>query len=423
MIREVRRTALLVYVLLWTELLFAQAPTSAQGMLQRVQGEREKVQFLRIDESAVMQFVGASKFELKADQVWRFGSDQAKLRGAYVLLLDGSRMAASNVVTEGTDLIFVADEIHPGLWDGVRMPLSHVAAILWKPPHGIAALESCRLLVQSVSTDILQLDNGDQVQGEFRGLSMDEATQVPQVMYVVRGTESRVAMDRVISLRLRNTGKEAPATHSDFWTLAFAEGSRVQVQDLVVNESGGKWNSRSGAAQNIGAELFWQNVVCVEPPRSGVLFLSDQAPLNYRHLPTFGKPVEWRRDRSATGNSLRHRKDVFEKGIGMWSNSRLSFAVPKNATRFEAETCIDDASGEQGSVVFRVLAQTAGEKPELKELYRGEVLRGGDDSKPISVELTDANSVILLVEAADRGDACDLADWLDARFVLARAPK
>lgn len=423
MIREVRRTAFLACVLLWTELLFAQAPTSAQGMLQRVQGEREQVQFLGIDESAVMQFVGASKFELKADQVWRFGTDQAKLRGAYVLLLDGSRMAASNVVTEGTELVFVADEIHPGLWDGMRMPLSHVAAILWKPPHGIAALESCRILVQSVSTDVLQLDNGDQVQGEFRGLTMDESTQLPQIVFVVRGTESRVAMDRVISLRLRSSDKEASVTIRDHWTFAFSEGSRVNVRSPLINESGAKWISLSGVAQKLAGELFWQNVVCVEPPRSDVLFLSDQTPLNYRHLPTFGAPVDWRRDRSATGSSLRHRKDYFEKGIGMWSNSRLSFAVPKNAKRFEAETCIDEGAEEKGSVVFRVLAQTAGEKPELKELFRSEVLRGGGDSKSISVDLAGAGSLILLVEAADQGEAGDLADWLDARFVLARAPK
>ncbi len=417
----VSRMAMIVCASLWTTLLVAQSQTSADGVLKRVGGLTERVDLLGVDEAGVMRFGRKAKLELAAEKVWRFGADRAGLRGAYVLLKDGSRLAAPLVVTEGTDLVFVADEFHPGLWDGLRIPLSAVRAILWKPPHGKAALMSCLALAQPVAADSLRLDNGDQVQGEFRGVVLNDGKQTQEVVFVVRGAESRIAMERVVSLRLGDAAKEAGGDWSDAWTLAFAEGSRVRAEKLVIGESGASWQSTQGVARKIGGELFWKNLICVEPPRREVMFLGDQAALSYRHLPTFGAPAEWKANRSALGEPLRHRGEYFEKGIGMWSNSRLSFAVPKNATRFEAEICIDDAAEEKGSAVFRVLAQTAGEKPELKELYRSEVLRGDGESKSISVDLAGAGSLILLVEAADQGEAGDLADWLDARFVGDRA--
>jgi hypothetical protein len=49
--------------------------------------------------------------------------------------------------------------------------------------------------------------------------------------------------------------------------------------------------------------------------------------------------------------------------------------------------------------------------------YASPILRGGDRPVPISVDVTSAKRLDLVVDFADRADELDHADWLDARLV------
>jgi hypothetical protein len=403
----------------------AQSGRSVSGMVRRVGGATEEMELRAIDEAGVMRFANQ---ELAAERIWRFGRDTAKLRGAYVMLKDGSRLAATLLATDGNELVFRGDEFHPGIWDGLRVPLSEVRAVLWKPPHGKAALTAVARFSLPTETDVLRLDNGDQVRGEFRAIVINDAAQSEEVVFAISGAESRIAVGRVVSLQFAEPKEPPKVDLRDAWTFAFAEGSRMRMRKPVIGEAGAVWQAASGGKRTIAANVFWKQVLCIEPPRADVVFLSDMAAQGYRHLPVFGEPVEWRRDRSVIGEPLRHAGGYFEKGIGMPSNARLSFAIPQGARRFEAEICLDDAAGEsaanQGSAVFRVLTQVAGgPQSEIKDLFRSDVIRGGEASKVVSVDVSGATSLILLVEAADQGEVLDLANWIDARFVISsRAP-
>jgi hypothetical protein len=48
--------------------------------------------------------------------------------------------------------------------------------------------------------------------------------------------------------------------------------------------------------------------------------------------------------------------------------------------------------------------------------YTSDVVRGGDAAKSVSVDVTGADAMTLVVDYADRGDELDHADWLDARL-------
>jgi endo-alpha-N-acetylgalactosaminidase len=79
-------------------------------------------------------------------------------------------------------------------------------------------------------------------------------------------------------------------------------------------------------------------------------------------------------------------------------------------TRFEADVGIDDSTGGRGSVQFRVLV-------DGKEKFTSPIVRGGDSPLPVSVDVTGAEKLELVVDYADRGDVLDHADWLNARLV------
>ena len=80
------------------------------------------------------------------------------------------------------------------------------------------------------------------------------------------------------------------------------------------------------------------------------------------------------------------------------------------ARRFAALVGIDDSTAGGGSVVFRVLVNG-------QERFASRTIRGGDAPVPVSVDLTGAKKLELIVDYADHADVLDHADWLDARIV------
>jgi hypothetical protein len=84
-------------------------------------------------------------------------------------------------------------------------------------------------------------------------------------------------------------------------------------------------------------------------------------------------------------------------------------AAGAGPTRFEALVGIDDSTAGGGSVIFRVLV-------DGQERFTSRTIRGGDAPMPVSVDLTGAKRLELIVDYADRADVLDHADWLDARL-------
>jgi hypothetical protein len=97
------------------------------------------------------------------------------------------------------------------------------------------------------------------------------------------------------------------------------------------------------------------------------------------------------------------------KGIGMHSAARLAYNLDQPYKRFQAELAMDDSAG-GGSVRFRVFV-------DGQEKFTGETIRGGMKPAPISVDLSGAKQLDLVVDYADRADVLDHADWLSARLI------
>lgn len=95
----------------------------------------------------------------------------------------------------------------------------------------------------------------------------------------------------------------------------------------------------------------------------------------------------------------------------MYTAARISYAPPENSARFQAALGIDDGTEGLGSVRFRVFV-------DGDEKYASPTVRGLDEPLPVNVDVRGARRVDLVVDFADGADVQDLANWLDARFVL-----
>ena len=99
----------------------------------------------------------------------------------------------------------------------------------------------------------------------------------------------------------------------------------------------------------------------------------------------------------------------------MHSPARITYDLDRPYRRFQAEVAIDGEAGPRGSVVFRVFTDDG--SGTWRERATSEIVRGGESPTPISVDLTTAQRISLLVEYADRGEELDHADWLNARLI------
>ena len=142
-------------------------------------------------------------------------------------------------------------------------------------------------------------------------------------------------------------------------------------------------------------------------------WLANVEPLGYKHIPFLSVNRSYGVDANVLGMRLRSNDAVMPRGIGMPSASRLAYDVA-GFRRFEAEIAIDNAAELAGSVVFKVLLERS--PNEWSPAYESPVVRGGDGPIAVSVDLAGAARMALIVDFADRGDACDYANWLHARL-------
>ena len=146
--------------------------------------------------------------------------------------------------------------------------------------------------------------------------------------------------------------------------------------------------------------------------RSDFTHVSDLEPDEVTQTPYFGDDsnflFRYRNDRTVTGAPLRIGGIRFQKGLGVHSRSRLSYALDGRYRAFHASIGISDEVDTlpaNGRVVFRVLV-------DGKIAYKSPVVSSEDAALSIpAVDLTGARSIALEVDFGDDSDAGDRAIW------------
>jgi alpha-galactosidase len=103
---------------------------------------------------------------------------------------------------------------------------------------------------------------------------------------------------------------------------------------------------------------------------------------------------------------------VYPHGLGVTSNSEFLIDLKGQATRFVAMVGIDDGRKTgMGSVTFEVYL-------DGRKVADSGIIRAGEPAKPLSVDLTGAKQMTLLVGDAGDGTRDDDADWAGATILM-----
>ncbi len=252
--------------------------------------------------------------------------------------------------------------------------------------------------------DRVWLDSGDTLDGRLVKLQ-DRVLTFETAGEAIEIEAGRVAAVALAGQETKPTGRMAIGLEDG--TLLYARQASMTPDSLSVTlDSGEELRGGSGRA-----------VWFVQSLSPNIQYLSDLEPLDYQHTPYLSVPWPLSPDHGLTGQQLQAGGRRYLKGLAMHSASRVVYRLAGDWRRFEAELAIDQDAGRAtpgGSVTFRVLvARDAGFEPA----YESPILRAGDKPLPISVDVSGAKAIALLVDFADYGDQQDHADWLDARLV------
>lgn len=122
-------------------------------------------------------------------------------------------------------------------------------------------------------------------------------------------------------------------------------------------------------------------------------------------LNTAARPLDGR-----PATPLQVGEETFEKGLGTHAGGESIIQLRSDFIRFEAEVGIQRQGGGRGSVIFEVYVD------DEKRVSVGPLT---DDDKPQPIAVDVAGGRVLRLVALDAGDGigCDMANWLNARFM------
>lgn len=372
---------------------------------------------------------------VRASDLVRWGMPRMPRNRTHILLADGGLLIARVVQLTGNHLVVTSD-----LWQETLLPLESVRGILLNPSSDFQQRDRWLRKLQSKTgkQDVLYLQNQDTIEGVLAGLTgLSQQRLEPsfQIRAGQRSSPLAIPVKNVIAVGFNSTLVRKPLMNKVQAVVGFADGSWLHVERIAVVDSGLECElpgsirikTHANARPPAGGQLTaspWQQVTMIRPRTARVVYLGDLKPIDYKHLPFLDVQWPFRVDRNVLGGQLRVAGNLYRKGIGMHSTSRLAYEVPKGCNRFQVEVGIDDQAQQRGSVVFSVYLEqpptNEGEPSRWKRVAASAVKRGGAVAESMDVALMGANRIALVVECSDQGDERDLANWLDARFLRSR---
>ncbi len=391
------RIGCLILILL-ADLVGAEAVGAERGVAVPVEGKPFGAELAAVDAQWKLAFgSGDTRRVLPATALVRWGKCPEIGHGPLLLLADGSLLVGDPVGSDKRNLKAESLLLGP-----IELPLELVTAAVFHAPADRRRRDLLldRLAAATGSTDRLLLVNGDELTGSVAQLETDKVHLETEVGPV------EIETARVAAILFNPALARRPRRDTTAAWVGLSDGSRIRATRLIVDAK--------SAQVSVAKDRRWTvapgDVVFLQPIGGQAVYLSDLKPAGYRFMPYLNLEWPWRADRNVTDGMLRSGGELFLKGIGVHSASRLSYVLEKPCRRFEADLAIDDSTDGGGSVRFFVYV-------DQRQKYASPVVRGGAKPLPVSVDLTGGSRIDLIVDYADRADVLDHANWLNARLV------
>ena len=316
-------------------------------------------------------------------QLRRSLPDQPPAEGMTAVLHDGSRLPGRPVALRGESLVWAS--LSAG---ELSIPLQNLRAI-------VAAGRDIDALPAPATEDVLRLANGDVLRGIFADIEKTQLTlQLPG------GDNVPVDLGGVAELVLADAG--AAMTRGDApFRLRFQNGTSILAAAVTADNARLHFTPAGGQPLDVPIDA----ITTIEHLKGPVLWLSELRPVSAEHVPYFGLSFPHRMNRSVVGKPIRAGTQTFASGIGVHSRSTLVFNLPDGVTTFRTRFAIDNDQP-MANVDVRILLddQLAFERAGV---------RAGAISEVVSLPLSGAKQLTLIVDFGENFDVQDRFNWIE----------
>jgi hypothetical protein len=315
----------------------------------------------------------------------------------HVVFANGDRLPGSVEALDGQQLRFRLGK------QTLPLPLSALSVIWLAAPDGAEADRLLRRLTAEARTrDTVLLRNGDAVEGvvtglDARGLRLEVNRKE---LTVERGKVAVVALNTELTTTLK--------PKAAYGRLVLRDGSRLSLASATCADG----RTLTGDTLfKTGVSFPVEDVVALYILGGPAVYLSELKAKSFEHTPYLGGVWPYVLDGSVDRRDLRLGGSTFDRGIGMHTESRLTYDLAGGYRRFEALVGLDDKTGKGGSARIRVLVDGRPQAVADKAL----TVRSGPLS--VRVDVTGAKELTLVAEFGERGGVQGHVNWADARLI------
>lgn len=344
----------------------------------------------------------------KGEGKWIAGADVLSVRrldvplpplpmDQHLILANGDRIPFRDLRLDKEKFHFRHDNLEEG--KDVSVPLAAVAVLWYAAPDKTLDAEKLRrrLCAGTRTRDAVCLRNGDIVSGVLTELDADKATiEVDKRRTTVKASQvAYIAFNTELADTLRPKGPYA--------RLIF-RGGRMFVTSVSVDET----TLRATTAFGAHLQTPLHDVIALDPQHTHFVYLSDLKESKYTFQPFLDAAWPFTVDGNVAGHDLLLAGSSYEKGIGMHSQSRLTYRLSGAYRRFEALAGLDENDGRGGAVRLRVWADGAA--------LWDRTVTSQDGAVAVGLNIKGVRELTLEVDFGDGGDVRDVVNWADARL-------
>jgi hypothetical protein len=322
---------------------------------------------------------------------------------AHLLFTNGDCTPVRDCKLDGEKLCFRLD----GKDDAAQQaPLSAVSVYWLAPPGEREERDKLRRrwAADKRTRDVIRLRNGDAVEGILTDL--DDSTAKLEF----DGKKTTIELSKVAAITFSTELAFLPKAKAAYGRVILANGARLSLAKVECTDG---QTIAATTLFNTKLNIPVEELVALYMYQGKAVYLSDLKPSRIEGKP-FGN-LDWPpvADGSVSGLDLRLAGSAYDKGMGLHSDSRVSYNLAGGYRWFEAVVGLEEQSdGRKGSARVKVLVDG---KPQPIE--GDEELTSKSKPLPIRLDVQGAKELTLVVEFGKRGDVLGRVNWVDARVI------
>ncbi len=397
--------------------IFTALSCSAQSFLHSDEEILADAQLMQLNEKGQWAFdVGGKLKTIDNANVVRWGAWPGVQQKSAVWLTDGSWIAGRLEFGSSQAVTLHSDWFLP-----VKIPMRSVRGIVLIAPASIQAWNRLHTQLESVtgSRDTLWLSGNRQIAGVLR-IEINEFEQTPRYVLENAGQTLPVDASEVQAIAFSPTLLGKIPSQSKQTVLGLEDGSRLNIRNVLQK------SDRVHITLVDGVELesfdakaeFCRGITCITNLPARTIFLSEIEPASYKHISQSQLSWPLGRNRDLLGQPLMNAQGIVDRGLATHSSSQVAYRMDGSEKKFLAEVALakpaDGADEQLGSAACQVMVARAG---KLQQVAAFNLDRSSDSTKPIEVDISGAQLLVLVTDQGDFGQYGDHVLWLDARVL------